>query len=370
MVTAAMPASSSDIRAGVGLLTASMLVAALLMEAALRVARVDQASHHSISGFSVYDPELGWRLAPSRTATFHGAHFAVRVSHNAEGLRDRHYDYARTPGRRRVLVLGDSVVWCWGVEHDECFTERLERTLPDTDVINAGVPGYSTAQELLFYERAGRRYGSDVVVLVVAPNDVTDNLDRRGPRFELRDGTLRHDEVPPPRRRSAANEWLQEHSRLFAWAGYVGTVAGRALKRASAEEPPTSAASAGDRVAARDDAPTAAAPADLPKPPAWSLAEALFERLAAAVAADGARLVVVLEAMPPDQRDWQLRFWETHRVPCVDLIPALAAAKQRGERVRLDGDPHLSAAGQIVLADELERVLAPTLPRLDSTRGL
>ena len=42
-----------------------------------------------------------------------------------------------------------------GVEQDECFTERLENALGDTDVINAGVPGYSTAQELLFYEREG-----------------------------------------------------------------------------------------------------------------------------------------------------------------------------------------------------------------------
>ena len=65
----------------------------------------------------------------------------MHVSQNAEGLRDRHYPYARDGGRRRILVLGDSVVWCWGVEQADCFTERLEAALPDTDVINAGVPG-------------------------------------------------------------------------------------------------------------------------------------------------------------------------------------------------------------------------------------
>ena len=71
--------------------------------------------------------------------------------------RDREYPRERrVPGRRRILVLGDSVAWCWGVEREECFTERLEAALPDTDVINAGVPGYSTAQELLYYERDGR----------------------------------------------------------------------------------------------------------------------------------------------------------------------------------------------------------------------
>src|SRR5262245_21705227 len=89
-----------------GLLLASIAIACILLEGGLRVLAVDQASYHSITGFAVYDPELGWKLAPSRDAVFKGAHFTVRVSQNAEGLRDRHYDHARTPGRRRILVLG------------------------------------------------------------------------------------------------------------------------------------------------------------------------------------------------------------------------------------------------------------------------
>jgi hypothetical protein len=134
---------------GLALLAVSLTLGAL--EIALRVLDVRTASYHAIAGFAVNDPVLGWRLAPSRETVFQGAHFAVHVSQNAEGLRDRHYPYARDAGRRRILVLGDSVVWCWGVEQADCFTERLEAALPDTDVINAGVPGYSTAQEMLFY---------------------------------------------------------------------------------------------------------------------------------------------------------------------------------------------------------------------------
>jgi hypothetical protein len=388
-----MKVSPSIVASRAGLLLASIAFTAVLLEIALRVLAIDVASYHSIQGFAVYDPVLGWKLAPSRDTVFHGAHFAVRVQQNAEGLRDSHYDYARTPGRRRVLVLGDSVVWCWGVEHDDCFTERVERALGDTDVINAGVPGYSTAQELLFYEREGRRYAPDVVVLVVAPNDVDDNLDPRGPRFHLANGVLVHDDVPPPRRKAAPIEWLQEHSRLFAFGAYVGTFAGRAFRLADATSEPD-----GDRnvpIAPADanppgssddpSAPHGPAAASAPQPAAtpagWTLAEALFDRLRADVAADGARLLVVLEETPAPQRAWLHAFWSARAVPLLDLAPPLAAAAERGEHVRLEGDPHLASPGQTIVAEELGRILAPELeartaggkpqaPALDSAHGL
>ncbi|MCC6767005.1 MAG: SGNH/GDSL hydrolase family protein [Deltaproteobacteria bacterium] len=330
------------------LLLASLAVTAGVLELALRVLPIDASSHHSIAGFTVYDPVLGWKLAPSRSLVFRGAHFAVRVTHDAEGLRDDHVDHARAPGRRRVLVLGDSVVWCWGVEHAECFTELVERALGDTDVVNAGVPGYSTAQELLFYENQGRRYRPDVVVLVVSPNDADDNVDRRGPRFRLAGERLVYDPAPPPRRKSAAQEWLQEHSRLFTWLDYVGTVLRRAARSTVAENPP---AAPGPMAA---EAP---APGPRPTPAAWALTEALFDRFRRDVATDGAELVVVLEMMSERLRAWQRGYWAAHGVPCLELAPALLAAEARGEQVRLEGDPHLAPAGQIVLAAELGRVL-------------
>jgi lysophospholipase L1-like esterase len=344
--------------APLGLLLASLVVAAGLLEVALRVLPLDVASFHSIAGFTVYDPVLGWKLAPNRALTFRGAHFSVRVVHNPAGLRDRHYDYARTPDRRRIVVLGDSVVWCWGVEQAECFTERLERALGDTDVVNAGVPGYSTAQELLFYEHEGRRYRPDVVVLVVSPNDADDNLDRRGPRFRLDGGTLDYDAAPPPRRRSVVHEWLQSHSRLYAWLGYVGPAVDRAWRTTAPER------GANVPTAAVDTGVPTSPTATLPTPVAWALTEALFGRLQRDVEADGARLVVVLEMMSERLRTWQRGYWAGRGVPCLELASALLAAEAQGEHVRLEGDPHLSSAGQVVLARELERVLgaAAVLP--------
>jgi lysophospholipase L1-like esterase len=347
-----------------GLALAAVAVTLGALEVALRVLDLRTATYHAIAGFTVNDPELGWKLAPSRETVFLGANFGVHVSQNAEGLRDRHYPYERDPRRHRILVLGDSVVWCWGVEQAECFTERLEAALRDTDVINAGVPGYSTAQEMLFYEREGRRYHPDVVLLVVVPNDLTDNLDPRGPRFRLDDGRLVATNLPLRRRKNVVGEWLQEHSRLFAHVSYLVAVAGTSF--------PVGRARRGDRHGAPPAPPVAtsaatSAPAPAAQPSlepaapvtgeARPLAEALMDRLAADVRRDGARLGIVLEVMDRETKQWQLDFWAARGVPVLDLAPILVTAERAGLRTRLQGDPHISPAGQVLVATAVEEFL-------------
>jgi hypothetical protein len=356
---------------GLALLAVSLTLGAL--EIALRVLDVRTASYHAIAGFTVNDPALGWRLAPSRETVFQGAHFAVHVSQNAEGLRDRHYPYARETGRRRILVLGDSVVWCWGVEQAACFTEQLEAALPDTDVINTGVPGYSTAQEMLFYEREGRKYRPDLVILVVVPNDLTDNLDARGPRFRVDGGRLVVTNLPLPRRKNAAGEWLQAHSRVFAQVSYLVAVAGASVARDPGADAGTRSPAAAGKPAAT--APEPAAPPEPSLQPsgrvrgeARPLAEALMDRLAADVRQDGAKLAVVLEVMDANLKRWQLDFWSARDVPVLDLAPVLVGAERAGVHTRLDGDPHISAAGQALVAKALdafierEALLPPVAP--------
>ena len=79
--------------------------------------------------------------------------------------------------QERVVVLGDSFTWGFGVEEDDTFVRRLDGALgSEIAVINLGVSGYSTDQELILYQRHGRNYEADVVVLVVASNDFAMNV--------------------------------------------------------------------------------------------------------------------------------------------------------------------------------------------------
>jgi lysophospholipase L1-like esterase len=96
------------------------------------------------------------------------------VQINQKGLRDRDHSYERANDVRRILVLGDSFAWGYGVEEAERFSQLLE-SMMDVEVVNAGVSGYSTDQELLWLQNEGIKYDPDLIILVFAGNDIGDN---------------------------------------------------------------------------------------------------------------------------------------------------------------------------------------------------
>ena len=145
--------------------------------------------------FWKYDSLLGWAHEPGQRGVFETSEFQIGVRINENGLRDRLHSYERQDDIGRILVLGDSFAWGYGVKDAERFSERLEEAL-GIEVINAGVSGYSTDQELLWYENEGIKYETDLVILVLAGNDVGDNHRQLvntiyyKPRFVLQDGQL------------------------------------------------------------------------------------------------------------------------------------------------------------------------------------
>src|SRR5262249_28752753 len=117
------------------------------------------------------DRDVGWALVPGirrEAAVCRGTETVARyvVEVNALGQRDRPRTYARTPGRRRVLVLGDSFVEAMQVEFGETFAARLEERL-GIEMLNAGVSGYSTDNEVRAFATRGGRYAADAVLLLV-----------------------------------------------------------------------------------------------------------------------------------------------------------------------------------------------------------
>ncbi len=97
---------------------------------------------------------------------------------NVDGLRDATRPVETREGLRRIVVLGDSVAYGHGLEGSEAFPQVLERTLRasgrDVDVFNMALPGWSTRQERIAYERIARRYKPAAVVLAVCLNDLAE----------------------------------------------------------------------------------------------------------------------------------------------------------------------------------------------------
>src|SRR5262245_2842209 len=96
----------------------------------------------------IADPVLGWRNRPLAQTTFESPEFLVHVRINEHGVRGRPLALEAAPGRRRILLVGDSFVFGWGVEEDETFAAEIERRLPDSEAVAMGVAGYGTDQEL------------------------------------------------------------------------------------------------------------------------------------------------------------------------------------------------------------------------------
>ena len=148
------------------------IVLALGAEVALRLIRPHRLETAPALQPHVYSPIYGWRLRPSwrgqtrdgRTVVLNGAGFRGPAAS------------ADPPGRRRALLLGDSLTFGTGVEDGETFAAQLARLAPALEPLNLGVSGYGTDQELLLLEREGLPLRPAVVVLdVCVGNDILDN---------------------------------------------------------------------------------------------------------------------------------------------------------------------------------------------------
>ena len=147
-----------------------------------------------------FDSSLGWFPVPASVGTYTGSR-RITVRHNALGFRDREHGPKRKP---RIAFVGDSFVWGYDVDEGERFTERLQATLPDLEVLNLGISGFGTDQEFLLLEKVFDALRPDLVVLVFcAENDRNDNSSsyRYGyfkPYFEVDGRRLKLKGIPVP----------------------------------------------------------------------------------------------------------------------------------------------------------------------------
>lgn len=201
----------------VGVLCALVLLVLPAVELGVRagVLRIFRSPGHP--SYVRHDPWLGWSNRPNANQQHVTDDFDVTVRVNEHGFRGGPWPGLRD-GRSRVLVLGDSKIFGWGVEDHECATALLGESHPEWDVINAGVIGYGTGQEFVLLKRLLPETQPSVVVVVFSSNDPLEMmsrhaygkakpwLERRGDQFDVRGTPL-------------TESWLQRHS--LAWREYM-----------------------------------------------------------------------------------------------------------------------------------------------------
>ena len=107
------------------------------------------------------------------------------VSINSAGLRDREHTLIKPANTIRIALLGDSYCEAFQVPLEQTFWWLLQQKLEgcnqfagkQVEIINFGVSGYGTAQELITLQQNVWRYSPDIVMLMVTTdNDITDNV--------------------------------------------------------------------------------------------------------------------------------------------------------------------------------------------------
>ena len=121
------------------------------------------------------DPRLLWRLRPSvdlqADSLSLGQERSWRVRTSSDGFRDRALA-ERPEGENRVLAVGDSSTFGWGVADDEPWPAVLEAELGEGwQVLNLGVPGYSAVQGRALVEERAPGLAPDALVVAMGAND-------------------------------------------------------------------------------------------------------------------------------------------------------------------------------------------------------
>ncbi|MDP9177004.1 MAG: GDSL-type esterase/lipase family protein [Gemmatimonadota bacterium] len=396
------------VNAGVALI--SLCVALLAAEGVLRVAGRKPLSPGEPQLITQYDSLLGWSKKPTAKATFMTGEYTVTETTNSHGLRGPETTYEKPRDTYRILMLGDSFAEGYAVDLDSTSArvqERLLNALGDRhyEVINGGTRGYSTDQELLFFDTEGRRYNPDLTILLFYVNDVWYNGQPRywrgsKPLFTRVNGRLALTNVPVPKpdpnafafavrgatgiagwvRRTDA--WLGVHARLYGLARDAATqspaLSGLAIRFGLAEAP--------------NEWRAWKKSADPELRNAWSLTEAILGRLQQEVVGSGSRLMIFYVPSPPAiyPDDWGVTkrkyamgdsAWSPEQdaavlnticqragIACVIPVARFRAEAERlqraGKRLYFRRDAHWNSDGHRlaggILADYVRALLAPT----------
>ncbi|HKG13372.1 MAG TPA: SGNH/GDSL hydrolase family protein [Pyrinomonadaceae bacterium] len=319
--------SRPPLRVKLAVVASSLVVGLLIFEAFLR------AVGFTYPVFYEPDSSRGYALKAGMEGWYRKEGEAF-VKINSDGLRDREHSKEKPPGTLRVAVVGDSYAEAFQVAQAAAFWSVMERRLADcpalqsrrVEVINFGVSGYGTAQELITLREKVWEYSPDVVLLAVTTNnDVLDNsralkLTDEIPYFTLRDGSLILDNSFRDARSfqlrdsalNRAGRWLRDRLR-FVQAVHLAQVALKSRldawrdRRRAAKETPNDAA-------AQSTTPTPPAPRQQQGAPtdelgsanviyrepsddtwrdAWAVTEKLVATMSAEVRERGARFYLV-----------------------------------------------------------------------------
>ncbi len=182
-----------------------------LVEIGLRIANIEYKTFYTV------DEHTGWVQRPLVSGWFRNEGESY-IQINSDGFRDREHTKVKPENTLRIAVLGDSFAEALQLPMEQRFAAVIERELSDckalaggkVEVINFGVSGYGTAQELITLQEKVWDYSPDIVLLAFfTGNDIFDNSRTISEKFSA---------VPLPR-----PYFIFKDGQLVVDASYVNT---------------------------------------------------------------------------------------------------------------------------------------------------
>lgn len=314
----------------------TLVVCLLAIEVPLRMAGYGQ--------LEIYEPHpaLFWRLKPNQVGLTKVDRKPFHI--NSHGTRGSEFDSIKPAGTIRIVSLGDSRTFGWGLSDEEAYSALLETRLQKRvggrqkiEVINAGVNAWSYPQMYAYFRHDGLTHKPDYVVVGEA-NGWTQFVEGADPAFV---------------RRFMWSVRFKNLLRRFAVYHYVIEVKLEHVYQRYREKfiP----------VDPRNDSLYK----DQQRPDPDAVFKEAIGNLCRLALSQGVTPVLLYLPTRQELREEPTTVYRTKaaiarelEIPLVDLTPLL---KGRGEELYLQADPvHLNVAGNRIIAD----TLAGTMERL------
>src|SRR5262249_40540328 len=260
------------------------------------------------------------------------------------------YSLAKPPDTYRIMLLGPSFAFGWGVDYELSFANVLKRLLQERrfaggkkiEIINAGVPAMPIVPQLTWFERVGKSYVPDLVIQFVYESMAI-------PGAAARFAAVNNDGYLVPSNSTGTMRWRARLKNLATV--FYGWMLWTKLNSASSER-------SGTDFDATD--------------PAVREAMGTYNKLTSIVNQTGARLLIVYVPLSyaihrEDESRWRqlgvlnvrqqiafdatfVRYLNERQIHSIDLTPQLKTSAQAGQRMYYWLDIHWTPAGNAAAA--------------------
>lgn len=360
-----------------GLCLASVLLTLACSEVALRIyhaaERHSKAQDHPIPLHVVTDAPYLYGLNPEHPDI------------SSQGTRDDAVAIPKPPNAFRILVLGDSIAYGATLPKSDTFPNRMEQQLRSelgsVDVVNSAVMGYSPYNELQYYLTRGKAFDADIVVVAFCMNDVVNprlhwgdapgvkipdeaipNLDYDRTHVLPRIQQLEEEQGRSTNGAGGGRRLLRNLELYRAWSKAMAYL----FEKKSRYYPLNN--SGIPTFITTEDTLSIEVLLDR-NTPEWRWLASMYDRLAQAVQANGAKLVIVIFPLAyqldpnypflPQARI--LDYCKEKSIPCLDLLPSFRQHAKE-DVFLLDQEKfydiwHLTNYGHLLSAEEILRFL-------------